>query len=235
MPKLLSTPHTTAQVSALWTAYHVSRSAGTGRGYLCASIAPELYQKMAKVAKQYPSFVIPLPRLRNDRTEPLAEGESDTAYEFYFLQWDFHGVPPKPTADEDPFNPPSLIVSSDSAPHLENSTILFTPLQEYKLRTSFATPYLVVTHYTDLTSSHKTVLMRGEITSSSANTPVADSRYMLSQDDAQLLAIAVQKFYLWGQGQGARGKEGERLLRIFHENPEDFNWQDLVIHASSTF
>lgn len=186
---------------------------------------------MAAVAKQYPTFVIPLPRPRNDRTEPLKEGESDTAYEFYFLQWDFHGAPPKPTTTEDLFNPPAPKPASDAAQDLENSTILFTPLQEYKLRASFATPYLVLTHYCDLASSHETVLMRGEITPSSANAPESDSRYMLSQDDAQLLAIAVQKFYLWGQGGIDQGKEGERLLRAFHEKPEEFDWRDLLTHV----
>jgi len=230
VPKLLSTHHTTSQVSALWTTYHVSRSGGTGRGYLCASITPDVYQKMAQVAKQYPYFVIPLPRPRNNRTEPLKDDESDTAYEFYFLQWAFHGVPPG-TIAKDLFNPPTTKPVSGVAQDLENSTVLFTPLQEYKLRSSFATPYLVLTHYCDLASSHETVLMRGEITPSSGNAPEENSRYMLSQDDAQLLAVAVQKFYLWGQGGIDQGKEGERLLRTFHEKPEAFDWRDLLTHG----
>lgn len=101
------------------------------------------------------------------------------------------------------------------------------------MRQSFATPYLVLTFYTDLASSHGTVLMRGEITPATAGAVAgsdAGGRHMLSQEDAQLLAMEVQKFYLWGEGR-AEGKEGERLLKVFHEKPEEFKWEELLKHA----
>lgn len=234
IPRLLSTPHTAAQVSALWTAYHASRSGGTGRGYICAAIPLELHEKMTAVSRKYSSFVVPLPRVRSG---PLIEGEEDKAWEFYFLQWDFHEAPPVPTATEDPFSPPQKTAASSTNPR--TATVLFTPLQEYKMRGEFATPYLVLTFYTDLVSSHGTVLMRGEITPSTAgdvasagNAAKSEGRFMLGQEDAQLLAMEVQKFYLWREGK-AEGKEreGEQLLKVFHEKPEEFSWEELLKHA----
>lgn len=225
----MSTPHTADQISALWTAYHVSRSGGTGRGYVCAAAPLDLYKKMERVAQRYPTFVVPVPRVK-DPSEPLVEGEEKTAYEFYFLQWDFHDVPAVPTATEDPFATPKELPTGTNLP---TSTILFTPLQEYKLRGAFATPYLILTHYTDFAHTHGTVLLRGEITPAAASSGGGvDGRYMLNQEDAQLLSMAAQKYYLWG-GQGQE-KEGERLLKCFHETPEDFKWEELLKHANWT-
>ncbi|KAG6812060.1 hypothetical protein H0H92_004591 [Tricholoma furcatifolium] len=223
--KLMETPHTPEQIGSLWTAYHMSRSGGTGRGYVCASIPLDLYSKMAGVAEGYPFFIVPLPRKKPD-TEAKVEGEEDTAYEFYFLQWNLHDIPPVPSATEDLFAKPTSL-STGSNPR--TSTILFTPLEEYKLRAEYATPYLVLTHYTDLAHSHGIVLLRGEITPASATGGA--ERYMLSQEDAQLLSMAAQKFYLWdGQSASAGGK----LLKSFHETPNEFKWEDLLKHAKLT-
>lgn len=223
----MSTPHTSAQISALWTAYHVSRSGGTGRGYVCATVPLDLYRKMESIGGRYPTFVVPLPRVKN--ADEKVEGEEDTAYEFYFMQWDFHDAPVTPSAIEDPFTRPEKTAAGVNP---QTSTILFTPLQEYKLRGSFATPYLVLTHYTDLAHSHGVVLLRGEITPSTAAGGLggSDGRYMLNQADAQLLSMSAQKFYLWGgTGQAA---EGERLLKSFHETPLEFKWEELLKHAN---
>lgn len=191
----------------------------------------DLYHKMAFVAERYSTFVVPIPRV-NPAIEPKVEGEEDTAYEFYFLQWDFHDVPPVPSATDDPFvRPTSGVHSADANP--KTSTILFTPLQEYKQRATFATPYLVMTHYTDLAQSHGVVLLRGEITPASAGAGSGvDGRYMLGQEDAQLLSMAVQKFYLWNGKDKDQEREGERLLRCFHETPENFKWEELLKHSS---
>ncbi|KAJ7596750.1 ATP11 protein-domain-containing protein [Mycena floridula] len=210
LPRILSV--TPAQVSALWTAYHASRSEGTGRGYLCAAIPLDLYQKMAGVASKYPTFVIPVSRTVD------TEGGNKLVHEFYFLQWDFHEAPPRPSPVDDPF---LASPAPTSSPNPQTSTILFTPLEEYKLRASFATPYLVLTHYTDLAHSHGLVLLRGEITASAST---ASSSFLLAQEDAQALTMAVQKFFLWGQDK----VEGEQLLRLFHEEPAKFNWEDLL-------
>jgi len=213
VPLLLSAPHTCAQISALWTTYHASRSDGTGRGYVCAAVPVDLYERMARVADKYPSFVVPVPR---------SGGADETACEFYFMQWGFHESPPIPSPSA-PFSPPPPPSSSNPP----TSTILFTPLQEYKLRASFATPYFVVTHYTDFARTHGVVLLRGEITPSTGGA----GRYFLSQEDAQMLAISVQKFYLWGVGREDEG-EGARLLKVFHEKPEEFQWEELLEHAN---
>ncbi|KAL7285819.1 hypothetical protein ACG7TL_000928 [Trametes sanguinea] len=224
LDKILQAPHTPEQISVLWRAYHESRSDGTGRGFLCASLPVETYQKMLDVASKYPRFVIPVPR-ENAQVE---EGSKEPAYEFYLMEWGFHGSPPEPSTSGDPF--------AQSKPSLnpQTSTILFTPLQEYKLRTSFATPYLVVTHYTDLAKTHGLVLLRGEITpSAAASSPNVGAgedggRYMLSQQDAQLLAIHVQRFYLWNEG----SEERAALLKAFHETPADFKWEELLKHTN---
>lgn len=222
LPRIMATPHSAAQVSSLWTAYHLSRSGGTGRGYLCASIPLPLYLKMEAVGQKYPSFVVALPRPKNPSDDQLAENGSDTAYEFYFLQWSFHDRPPVPSPENNPF------VNTTPAPskNPQISTVLFTPLQEYKLRGAYATPYLVLTHYTDLASTHGISLLRGEITASSAGT----DRYLLGQDDAQLLSLAIQKFYLWGENKECG--DSERLLRTFHDNPGEFKWKELLKFGS---
>ncbi|KAG6866239.1 hypothetical protein C0991_006826 [Blastosporella zonata] len=226
--KLMATPHTPEQIGALWKAYHLSRSDGTGRGYVCAAVPLDLYQKMAGIAERYPCFIVPVPRVK-PATEAKAEGEEDTAYEMYFLQWDFHDVPPVPSPTEDLFAP-AKPTSFSTGVNPKTSTILFTPLQEYKLRNSFATPYLVLTHYTDLAHSHGIVLLRGEITPASAT--AGGARYMLTQEDGQLLSMAAQKFYLWND-QGRTSAGGE-LLKCFHETPEKFKWEELLKYASLT-
>ncbi len=213
LPRILKT--TPEQLSALWTAYHASRSDGTGRGYLCAAIPFSLYKKMTTVAMKYPSFIIPLPR--PDIESPA--DESKMSYENFFMQWNFHHSPPSPTGANDPFQTPT----PDAPSNAPISTVLFTPLQEYKHRASFATPYLVLTHYTDLVNTHGVVLLRGEITPSTAG---GEARYMLGQEDAQLLAVGIQKFYLWGEKDA--GPDGERLIRSFHDNPEEFKWEELL-------
>lgn len=231
--KLLATPHPPSQISALWTAYHASRSGGTGRGYICASLPLDAYNRMTNVAKGYPSFVLPVPRQHRPETSPLGN-TSEPAHEFFYLQWDFYSTPSQPSATEpDPFQSVPSTPSCINLPPV--STVLFTPLQEYKLRGSFATPYLVLTFHTDLSYSHDLVLLRGEITPSAAVTDaksgrdIAD-RYLLSQVDAQMLAVGLQEYYLWSKGKGAeeRDSTAEELLRRFHERPNDFDWQELL-------
>ncbi|KAI0638997.1 ATP11-domain-containing protein [Trametes polyzona] len=223
LQKVLETPHTAEQISVLWRAYHGSRSGGTGRGFLCAALPVETYEKMLDVATKYPRFVIPVPR----ENAQIEEGSKEPAYEFYLMEWGFHGPPQDPSTSAD------LFAQSKPSTNPQTSTILFTPLQEYKLRQSFATPYLVITHYTDLAKTHGLVLLRGEITpSAAASTPSVGAeedggRFMLSQQDAQLLAIHVQRFYLWNEGSDERAA----LLKAFHETPAEFKWEELLKHT----
>ena len=173
---------------------------------------------MLDVASKYPTFVLPVPR-----ENAQVEGDSsEPAYEFYLMEWGFHGSRPEPTSTNDLF---SLPMTSSSSP--QTSTVLFTPLQEYKLRQSFATPYLVLTHYTDLVNTHGLVLLRGEITPSGTSAAEDGARFMMGQQDAQLLAIHVQRFYLWNDGSDERAA----LLKTFHERPTEFKWEDLLKHT----
>ncbi|KAH9921412.1 ATP11 protein-domain-containing protein [Fomitopsis serialis] len=222
LDKLLKGPVNAQHISDLWNVYHSSRSGGTGRGFVSACIPVAKYNRMIDVASKYSSFVVPIRRPKPETEVPASD---KSAYEFYFMEWGFHGVPPEPLANPNPFAPPKP--SSNS----QTSTVLFTPLQEYKLRQTFATPYLVLTHYTDLAHSHGIVLMRGEITPSSSGASVGngadDGRYMLGQEDAHMLGLSVQKFYLWPGGGDARTK----LLQAFHETPAEFKWEELLDHV----
>lgn len=194
----------------------------------------DLYKKMEGVSQQYPAFVVPLPRPRPANAEPAKEGESDTAYEFYFMQWSFHEKPPVPKTDQ---NNPFEIPSSASSTNPPLATVLFTPLQEFKSRQTFATPYLITTFYTDLATTHGTVLMRGEITPSaaSANLEAGPDRYLLSQEDAQMLVMMLQRFYLWNvEGNGDEEASPSKVLQTFHEKPEDFKWENLVKASTLT-
>jgi ATP synthase mitochondrial F1 complex assembly factor 1 len=219
---LLSKPHTAAQVSALWTALHASRSGGTGRGFICASLPRGTYDSLLSVAQRYPKFVIPIPHATMTAGD-TKDATSNAAYEFYVLQWDFYHAPPLPHPT-DPFARKAP-TETDKHANPRLATAIFTPLLEYKLRQTFATPYLVLTFYSDLASSHDLVLMRGEITpTASAQSTTGD--YLLSQHDAQLLAHGLQRFYLWGSS-----KEREKLLSDFHERPDTFKWEELLKHA----
>jgi len=192
--RIFTTPHSSADIGNLWTAYHGSRSGGTGRGFLSAVVPLTSYEEMVNEARRYPTFVLPLIR---PTTEDGAPG-----YEFYFLEWSLH-----PT--ENPENSPI-------------STILFTSLAEYKLRQSYAQPHLVITHYTELAETHGIVLLRGELT------PISNDgqQYRLSQEDAHLLAFGVQRFFL----PRSRDAEHGELLRVFHESPREFKWENLIPH-----
>ena len=97
------------------------------------------------------------------------------------------------------------------------------------MRETFATPHLILTFYSDLANSHGIVLLRGELTPSSSG----NGSYLLSQEDAQLLAIGLQKFYLT-EGEQSKRKERTDLLRVFNELPKEFKWEELLKHADPT-
>jgi len=225
LERLLATPHTAEQVSALWTAFHASRSGGTGRGFVCASLPRDAYDSMLGVAQRFPRFVIPLPR-GTSAADATDNEEPKTAYEFYVLQWDFYEAPPPPSASAaDLFFSPKAQLRGAEGQNPRSSTAIFTPLVEYKLRQTFATPYLVLTLYPDLAHTHGLVLLRGEITPSAAKESSAGD-YLLGQQDAQPLAHGLQRFYLWGSSE-----EREKLLADFHERPGEFEWEKLLKHG----
>lgn len=148
---------TTARISELWVRYH------SLKGKLSAAIPADTYQCLVVKARQHPQFVLPLPRTivgedshqrsaagdeGNVKASGLAAGERKQGYEMQFMEWGFL---------------PASTSSATSAP--PPTTVMFTPLAEYKLHQEFAQPLLVLTHYTDLAQSKGVVLMRGDITS----------------------------------------------------------------------
>lgn len=178
-----------------------------------------MYEQLLARARRWGQFVVPLPR----GAKPVEGQEAEGGTEMFFIEWGVHHSPPVPSANVDPLGFPI----SPSTPSTEGSnppilTLLFTPLQEYKHRQSFAAPHLALTFHTDLAATHGAVLLRGEITPAQQG----DGRWLLSQEEAQALVVAMQKFYLPGTSEGA--SEREELLRCFHEKPEEFEWERLL-------
>ncbi|KAI8318573.1 ATP11-domain-containing protein [Martensiomyces pterosporus] len=89
----------------------------------------------------------------------------------------------------------------------------FTSLIEYKTNTVNARPYLTLTHYTDLIDDKEVVLMRGEL---------EGERKLIDVQNAQYLALQMQQFYVTG------GPEKRALLEKFNQQPEKFDYQELI-------
>ncbi|KIY47667.1 ATP11-domain-containing protein [Fistulina hepatica ATCC 64428] len=215
LERILDPPHTSAQISQIWTSYHELN----GKAYLSAAIPLDKYERMAANAQRYPTFVAPLARPPPVEAPVSADKAPQDQHEFFFLQWDFHEAPPLPSAD--PFAAPVY------GRNPRTSTVIFTPLQEYKHRQAFATPFLVLTHYTDLVHSHGLVLLRGEITPSTSGAMDTHGapRYLLKREEAQALAMSVQRFYLWDD---ALAKDATNLVETFHTRPDNFKWEELI-------
>ena len=253
LEKLMEEPP--EKIHQLWTAYHSLKNK------LSAVIPATIYQNLLKTAKRYPQFVLPLPRTVSVSDEaPDGEAGKEAqkqGYEMHFLEWAF--LPPPPSA-------PSADQSSSREPPAP-TTVLFTPLAEYKLRQEFAQPLLVLTHYTDLAATKGLVLMRGDITgvneAEAAPTGVAaataakaagaskeeqerlaqplQSQGRMSQQDAQLLSMCMQRFYLPDVGKGDNSSRADvgaaeriELLEAFHREPEKFE-VDKLVEAAFTF
>lgn len=216
----MQNPHTAEQISSLWLVYHGSRSNGTGRGYLSASMSRSQYEAMLARARRYPVFILPLPRsVPADDTDPVSQTE---ATEFYVMQWDFYDRAEPPThidsSSIDAVLSPRSHLDSSSLPHV--SSIILTPLQEYKLRGTYAQPRLVITHYPDFADTHDIVLLRGEIAKSDSG------KFLLSQIDAQILALTLQRSYM--PSESTTSRNAFELLRTFHEAPDTFDYRKMM-------
>jgi ATP synthase F1 complex assembly factor 1 len=231
-------------------AYHTAKSQllphSNSKTYLSATIPTATYERLISKVATYPSFVLPLPRpdaaLEEEESIPDAATDTSTPaatqrtppHEFYFMQWGMHGSPPTPLASSDVlppfFNQLSSSSSQKDGPKNPTcTTVLFTSLQEYKLRQDYATPHLIITHYTDFAQSHGLVLFRGELTPSPSPSGGSGGRStVLSPDNAQRLALLLQQFYLPPLENDKRGAARAKLLQRFHEEPEAFCWEDLV-------
>ncbi|CAO1615628.1 unnamed protein product [Parajaminaea phylloscopi] len=249
---------TPAKIGELWTGYH------SLKGKLSAVIPAEAYERLVSTARKYPQFVLPLPRTivggdedgsasaasaedGDVKAAGLQSGEKKQGYEMQFMEW---GFLPGPAAEGSAKVPPP-------------TTVIFTPLAEYKLRQEFAQPLLVLTHYTDLAASKGVVLMRGDVTSAEEieanpagiaaaeaakskgasqeeqerlkSTPVqatatateggkGSSGGRMSEKDAQLLAMTMQRFYLPSTDKSdASSAERHEMLKAFHGEPESFS------------
>ncbi|WFD36450.1 Glucosaminyl phosphatidylinositol (GlcN-PI) nositol acylation protein [Malassezia cuniculi] len=188
-------------ISQLWTTYH------TMSNKLSAVVPRETYEGMLETAREFPQFVIPLPK-----SEKNDKGETTDAYEMYFMQW---AMLPQPGAPA-------------SAP--TQSAVLFTPLAEYKLRQEFAQPALVLTNYTDLAPEKGLVLLRGDITNRQHDG--VEGAPMISQAEAQILAMCMQRFYRTtvkptaDEDAGAAARR--ELLHNFGRAPEKFALDKLL-------
>jgi ATP synthase F1 complex assembly factor 1 len=113
------------------------------------------------------------------------------------------------------------------------STVIFTSLEEYKLKGTWARSFLTLTHWTDLSEPSGAVLMRGEITSTTppkatirglpgakeekgvASGSEGGERYLLTLPDAQLLLLGLQRFYNLESGDKADRGERKEVLEGF--------------------
>ncbi|WWC91068.1 uncharacterized protein L201_006009 [Kwoniella dendrophila CBS 6074] len=242
LPLIHLTPHDANAISQIWTAYHTQHPT-LSNSFLSATLPTSIYKSMISVAKKNPFFVLPLPRLTQAETsngeEANKKGEVQTdEYEMFYLQWIFH-----PTSTQS--LPPTI--SSGAGNEIEEelpltSSCIFTPLEEFKKQGEWSQPYLVLTHYPELSNSHNLVLMRGEISPSSASSGSLDSKtnpgFLLSQQQSQLLALALQRFYCTSiepKNEDEKSKQ-ERLARAdalvgFRERPEQWSWQGLIQQA----
>ncbi|KAG8878078.1 hypothetical protein FRC20_009363 [Serendipita sp. 405] len=216
--RVMQHPITGADLGAWWTGYHAAK-AGQGKGYLSAVIPRATYDTFLSTSKKHPTFILPLPRPEAQVESGPEERSAQTPHEFFFLEWAHHPAPPVPSADpiSTLFNPSK---KDEISPNPSCTTVLFTPLQEYKLRQEYAQPHLVLTHYTDFASTHDVILMRGQLTPS-MNQP---DRFLLSPSDAQLLAFGLQQFYL-----ADKDSNRSQLLAKFHEKPGEFSWEELIL------
>lgn len=219
------TPHDSDAISKIWTAYHTSHST-LSSSFLSASLPSSTYTSMLTLAQENPFFVLPLPRDATESTEGKVKTDE---YEMFYLQWLFHATPNSA--------PPSSNGASPE-PLPPTTSIIFTPLEEFKRSGEWASPYLVLTHYPDLSQSHGVVLMRGEITAQSATGPpgsLTNPGWLLSQQQAQLLALALQRFYCaditprneTAQASAER-EQRKQALKGFRTKPEEWDWTKLV-------
>ena len=219
------TPHTADAIAKIWTAYH-SAHPTLSSSFLSAYLPTTTYHSMLSLARANPFFVLPLPR---DAATDQSGAVKTDEYEMFYLQWLFH-----PTSLSS--SPPSP--DKHPAPLPPTSSVIFTPLEEFKKSGEWAEPRLVLTHYPELSRSHDIVLMRGEITAATAAGPSGspvNPGYLLSQPQAQLLALALQRFYcadIVPRNESAKESEdrGRRKesLKWFREKPDQWNWSGLV-------
>jgi ATP synthase F1 complex assembly factor 1 len=195
---------TAEAVSQLWTAYH------TKVDKLSAVIPIQTYERMVENARHYPQFVVPL-----ERGDDAKEMHFLVRYSLLPCSLPHLGLTKGNERQQWTLLPPSAAGAPPDA--VTPSTLLFTPLAQYQLHQTYAQPFLVLTHYTDLARSHGIVLMRGEVT----------PEVSLGQQQAQMLAVKASLFYNCCEGESKQG-----LLKDFHERPREFKVERLLEEAT---
>lgn len=190
---------------------------------------------MLAVATENPFFILPLPRDADPDSKDTTVRTDE--YEMFYLQWIFHAAPAAvPTTPTDG----TTTGAATSRPLPRSSSAILTPLEEFKKNGEWAQPYLTFTHYPDLGHSHDLVLMRGEISAASAGGPggggsLANPGWLLSQQQSQLLALAMQRFYCADIVPASETpqlaqerKERRDMLAGLRDKPEEWDWTKLV-------
>jgi ATP synthase F1 complex assembly factor 1 len=196
---------------------------------------------MLALARANPFFILPLPRDADPESTDTTVKTDE--YDMYCLQWIFHAAPPAVPVSANPDkggNAAQGQSTTATATLPRSSSAILTPLEEYKKNGEWAQPYLTFTHYPDLGHSHDLVLMRGEISAASAGGPggggsLANPGWLLSKQQAQLLALAMQQFYCADiippseTPQMAKARQDRKdMLRGLREKPEEWDWTKLV-------
>lgn len=101
-------------------------------------------------------------------------------------------------------------------PSRESATVIFTSLEDYKLRGEFAQPHTTLTHHLELADGHGLVLAQGQVISERG----------VSVDQAQLLVIALQKFY--GAIESSETERRKEMLEMFTRGDEKFSIEALI-------
>ncbi|KAF2876813.1 ATP11 protein-domain-containing protein [Massariosphaeria phaeospora] len=102
-------------------------------------------------------------------------------------------------------------------PHSKTTTLLFTTLAEFKLRGEFASPHTTITFHSELSHSHNLVLGQGLVVENRG----------VSIDEARWLLMCMQKFYVLGREDKARGE----LLDMFTRGDSGFSVERLLEEA----
>lgn len=94
---------------------------------------------------------------------------------------------------------------------------MFTTLAEYKLNKEFSRPHTTLIFHQEFSQDKDLVLMNG----------VSEKEGGLSMDEAQLLAVNLQRFY------SGKFPQMTKLLKEFNEGSPEFNVEELIKEATS--
>ncbi len=132
VPKIRALPE--KEIQALWRLRHASNPQS-----IHFVVPANTFSSMLEMAKQHPSFVLPVPKEipKEGSSDAPESKETQPAAELHYLQF--------------------------AHPHVDTTTLLFTSLAEFKLRGEFASPHTTITFHQELAQSHNLVLGQGAV------------------------------------------------------------------------